>query len=89
MAIKYLSRGMEPVERLHVLISFTHIKSEAVINALVAHLAEGEGGGLPKSIAAGIHGVTLPNFAKAMRRLNKVAAKVERVKEIDARRKVV
>ena len=82
----YLLQGMEDAERFDILLSFTRIDSDDVKAALRDHLvkpAEGKPGGFSKTSAAQFNNVDVSNFDRALKRLNAVAAKVERVKEID------
>lgn len=90
---RYLLQGMEDPERLEILISFTRIASEDVKAALRDHLVKpdtGKAGGFSEDNAAQFNGVSASNFNRALKRLNIVAGKMERVKEIDwARQKSV
>lgn len=79
--MRYLTQGLESAERLELLLALTSIKSEDVKDALADHLVRG----LADATAAGLNGVTQSNFKRALNTLEAVAAKVERIKEIDWR----
>lgn len=82
----YLLQGMEDAERFDILLSFIRIDNENMKAALRDHLvkpAEGKPGGFSKRNAALFNDVDVSNFNRDLKRLNKVAAKIERLKEID------
>lgn len=80
--MKYLSRACESEKRLTLLISLTRINSEPVIQALRDHL-QTNWRGLSDTSAAALNGVQLPNFNRALKKLNDVAAIVEQIKDLD------
>lgn len=77
--MKYLYRASQTEERFALLLSLTKICSEDVIEALRDHLVKGATG----EYSATVNGVTTSNFQRAFNKLDKVAATVERIKEID------
>jgi len=79
--MRYLIQGSQTTERLELLLSLTRISSESVRDALSDYLVRG----LSDSLAASANGVLLPNFTKALKSLDQVAATVEKIKEIDWR----
>lgn len=77
--MNYLLPGSEPVERMNLIIWFTRMTSQPQIDALTEHYVNG----LPAERAAARFGIELPNFIRAQKRLEEVATKIERIKEID------
>lgn len=75
----YLLQGMEPEERVKLLLSLTKITSEPVCKALVDYLSKG----FTESEVVMINEVTQSNFNRALSTLEKVANTVEAIKEID------
>ena len=65
-----------------MLLSLTRINSDDVVAALYDHLVKGIG----ESSAAIMNGVSMSNFNRAFKKLDTVAASVERIKEIDLRK---
>lgn len=77
---KYLQQGGESAERFELILSLTDIRSEAIIDALRDHLVNG----WAAVTARTLNGVDKGNFSNALKAMNKKAAIVERVKELDA-----
>ena len=77
--MKVLQQGIEPVERVNILISFTSIESIDVKQALIDHLSRG----LSASASSAVNAVKPSNFSRALSILEEVAKKVEQIKEID------
>ncbi|AYV12337.1 MULTISPECIES: PapB/FocB family fimbrial expression transcriptional regulator [Shewanella] len=80
--MKHLIPGMESQERFELLISFTDITSEPMISALQDHYVKGH----PASVAAKINGIDPGNLSTNQKSMEQVAARIERVKEIDWQR---
>lgn len=80
--MKYLSQACESEQRLTLLLSLTSISSQPVIQALRDHL-QANWRGLSDTSAAALNGVQLPNFNRALKTLNAVAATVEQIKDLD------
>lgn len=80
--MKYLYKGSQSQERLDALLSFGKSTSEDIKAALSDYLVLGIG----KTNAATLNGVPRPNFTRALKRLEAVAEKVEKVKELDLKR---
>ena len=77
--MKYLLQGHESAERMEIIFSFTKMDSEPMKAAIIDHLVNGH----PKEFAAKTHLVLQPNFSRAMDKLNVIAGKIERIKELD------
>ncbi|SQD77838.1 PapB/FocB family fimbrial expression transcriptional regulator [Moritella yayanosii] len=77
--MKFLTKGLEPEERINLLLQLTKIGSENIKSALVDHLSKG----LTENDAAMLNNVSQQNFNRALKRLNGVAGIVEKVKELD------
>jgi len=77
--MKFLTKGLEPEERINLLLQLTKIGSENIRSALVDHLTKG----LTENDAAMLNDVSQQNFNRALKRLNDVAGVVEQVKELD------
>ena len=77
--MKYLFKGMQSQERFELLLSLTRIQSESVISALNDYLVRG----MDKKAAAVINGVEMPNLSAALTKLERKAAIVEKIKELD------
>lgn len=77
--MNYLLPGSEPLERMNLIIGFTKMAAGPQIDALLEHYVNG----LPAERAAARFGIELPNFIRAQKRLEEVATKIERIKEID------
>ena len=77
--MKFLSKGLEPEERINLLLQLTKIGSENIKSALVDHLSKG----LTENDAAMLNNVSQQNFNRALKRLNGVAGVVEQIKELD------
>lgn len=77
--MKYLHKGSQTQERLDVLLSFGKSTSEDVKAALSDYLVRG----ISKTNAATLNFVPAPNLTRALKRLEVVAVKVEKLKEID------
>ena len=77
--MKLLVKGIEPQERVNLIMQLTKIKSENIRSALIDHLSKG----LSVNDAAMLNDVPQQNFNRALKRLNEVAAVVEKIKEFD------
>ncbi len=77
--MNFLTKGLEPEERINLLLQLTKIGSENIRNALVDHLTKG----LAENDAAMLNDVSQQNFNRALKRLNVVAGVVEKIKELD------
>ncbi len=77
--MKYLLSGGESERRVDLLISLTKMDSENTISAIHDHLVKG----YKDTDAAHLNDVKLPNFNRAMTRLNNVASIVEKIKNED------
>ena len=74
-----LIKGIEPQERVNLIMKLTKIGSENIRSALIDHLSKG----LSENDAAMLNDVPQQNFNRALKRLNEVAAVVEKIKEFD------
>lgn len=77
--MRYLHKGSQSQERLDALLSFGKSTSEDIKAALSDYLVRGIG----KTNAATLNGVPGPNLTRALKRLEAVAGKVEKIKELD------
>jgi len=77
--MNYLYKGSQSQERLDTLLSFGKSTSEDIKAALSDYLVRG----ISKTNAATLNGVKGPNFTRALKRLEIVAGKIEKVKELD------
>jgi len=77
--MKMLVRGIEPQERVSLIMELTKIGSENIRSALIDHLSKG----LSENDAAMLNDVPQQNFNRALKRLNEIAAVVEKIKEFD------
>ncbi|MEI8668857.1 hypothetical protein WNY98_06410 [Pseudoalteromonas sp. AS71] len=77
--MNYLYKGSQSQERLDALLSFGKSTSEDIKAALSDYLVRG----ISKTNAATLNGVPGPNFTRALKRLEVVASKVEKIKELD------
>jgi len=77
--MKFLTKGLEPEERINLLLQLTKIGSVNIKSALVDHLTKG----LTENDAAMLNDISQQNFNRALKRLNRVAGIVEQVKELD------
>ena len=77
--MKFLTKGLEPEQRINLLLQLTKIGSENIKSALIDHLTKG----LAENDAAMLNDVSQQNFNRALKRLNSVADVVEKVKELD------
>ena len=77
--MKFLTKGLEPEERINLLLQLTKIGSENIKSALIDHLTKG----LTENDAAMLNDVPQQNFNRALKRLNSIAGVVEQVKELD------
>lgn len=75
--MKYLIRGGESKTRVDLIISLTKMDSENMISAIHDHLVKG----YQDTDASLLNDVKLPNFNKAMVRLNEIAGIVEDIKK--------
>ncbi len=79
---KALVQGMEPAEKIDILISFTDITSEDNKIALHRHYVHG----WPLTTAAESRGLDESNFRKTAKTLENAAVRLERYKEIEWQR---
>jgi hypothetical protein len=77
--MRFLSKGLEPEQRVNLLLQLTKIGSENIKSSLVDHLSKG----LTENDAAMLNDVSQQNFNRALKRLNDVACVVEQIKELD------
>lgn len=77
--MKYLHKGSQSQERLDALLSFGKSTSEDIKAALSDYLVRG----ISKTNAATLNSVKGPNFTRALKRIEIVASKVEKIKELD------
>ena len=77
--MKYLHKGSQSQERLDALLSFGKSTSEDIKAALSDYLVRG----ISKANAATLNFVPAPNLTRALKRLEVVAGKIERLKEMD------
>jgi len=82
--MKYLLAGSEPKARLHLMLKLTDITSENIISALEDHLVKGDS----LTYAASMNEVPKGNLSRNVKTLNGVAEIIERVKDIDYRKKL-
>jgi hypothetical protein len=71
--------GFESKQRIELLLSLTRINSPAVVAALTLHYSSA----LPAERAAARHHIALSNFMRGQIRLERVAATIESIKELD------
>lgn len=74
--------GFESPKRMALLLSFTRVKSRELVEALTLHYTTA----LPAERAAARCGIELPNLMRGQVRLEKIAAIVEEIKELDWQR---
>ena len=74
-----LVQGQESAERLSLLLELTRIDSDEVKQALRQHLTDG----MSLKAAPILNGIKQQNFNRSLKRLNEIAATVEKIKEID------
>lgn len=79
---KALIQGLEPAEKIDILISFTGITSEDNKIALHRHYVHG----WPLTTAAKSRGLDESNFRKTIKTLENAAVRIERYKEIEWQR---
>ncbi|MBB1338203.1 hypothetical protein [Pseudoalteromonas sp. SR44-2] len=79
--MKYLHKGTQSQERLDTLLSFGKSTSEDIKAALSDYLVRG----ISKTNAATLNGVPASNLTRALKRLEVVAGKIEKIKELDYR----
>ena len=77
--MSFLHKGSQSQERLDALLSFGKSTSENIKAALSDYLVRG----ISKTNAATLNGVPGPNFTRALKRLEVVAGKIEKIKELD------
>ena len=77
--MKFLTKGLEPEQRINLLLQLTKIGSENIKSALIDHLTKG----LAENDAAMLNDVSQQNFNRALKRLNIVTGVVEQIKELD------
>lgn len=71
--------GFESKQRIELLLSLTRITSPEVVAALTLHYSSA----LPAERAAARHHIALSNFMRGQTRLERVAATIESIKELD------
>lgn len=76
--MRHLIQGGKCDEGLKLLLSLTSISSEDVKAALHDHLVKG----LSDTLSAQVNGVALPNFNRALNRLEEAEQTVERLIEL-------
>ena len=77
--MKYLVQGHESKQRIELLLELTNIRSEALKQSLMLYLVD-------SVIAQKSYiraGVNQQNFARGLKRLEFVASRVEKIKELD------
>ncbi|ALQ08477.1 hypothetical protein D172_010615 [Pseudoalteromonas sp. Bsw20308] len=79
--MNYLYKGSQSQERLNALLSFGKSTSEDIKAALNDYLVRG----ISKTNAATLNGVPASNLTRALKRLEVVAGKIEKIKELDYR----
>lgn len=72
-------QGLEPKERVQLLLKLTRIDSDNIRSALIDHLCKGH----KEDDAAMLNDVPRQNFNIALKRLNGVAGVVEQIKVLD------
>lgn len=77
--MKYVTQGSQSAARLALLLRFTKIESEDMIDALNDYLVKG----LASSTAADINGVDRANLNRAIKTINDMAEIVEAIKDHD------
>ena len=77
--MQFLTKGLEPEERINLLLQLTKIGSENIKSALVDHLTKG----LAENDAAMLNDVSQQKFNRALKRLNGVTGVVEQIKALD------
>ena len=77
--MRYITQGMVKPEKFDILFRLAGFKSDSVIEALRDYLVKG----YAPSVASDLNGVQRSNFSRDYKKLNTVAADVERCKEID------
>jgi hypothetical protein len=77
--MKRLICGLEPQERVELLMGQTGIRSERVKSALLDHLVKG----YPIAQAAIVNGETDSNVRRGLEVVERMADMVEKVKELD------
>lgn len=79
LIMNYLIQGLEPAEKIEILISETNIRSSDSKLALAAHYVKG----VPLEIVTTLYGVDMSNLKRSMKLVNKVAGKYTRCAELD------
>lgn len=77
--MNYLIQGGESPKRLKLLVSLTRIDSKGICEALEDYYVFG----FQDSVAIARNSIDAGKFSRARKRLESVAATVERIKEID------
>ncbi len=77
--LKALHPGMEPRERIEILLWFTSITSEKIIKGLTLVLADG----FSQELAADTLSIPQGNLNRALSTLNEVAEQGEKLKAFD------
>lgn len=76
--IQIITRGGGNLERLKILLSLTSIKSERVIKGVTFYHVNGL-----TDETLGALGYDIPNIRRAVKKVNEIASKVEKIKELD------
>jgi len=77
--MKHLVQGAEKTEKIDLLISLTSLDSEDMRSAMVDHFCRN----MKRSDSALINNVKEPNLSRDIKKINEVAGKLERLKEMD------
>ncbi|MDG1996107.1 MAG: hypothetical protein P8J14_06425 [Emcibacteraceae bacterium] len=77
--MKYLVQGLEPKQKIELLVSMTKIDSENIISALIDHLNRN----FSVNQSAMLNDCKQPNVAVALKSLNEMAEKVEKINELN------
>ncbi len=77
--MNYLIKGEELKEKIEILISLTGLDSEPMEAAMVDHFCRN----MSKSHAAALNGVQQSNLSRDIKKIDIVAGKLERLKELD------
>ena len=79
--MKYLSQGLECKRKVDLLLGLTNITSDGIVAALTDHLVRN----FKQSHAASINGIKSSHLSDALKVLNGVAEKVEKINELKYR----
>tara|TARA_R110000764_G_scaffold30729_4_gene71037 strand:- start:13 stop:303 length:291 start_codon:yes stop_codon:yes gene_type:complete len=81
--LNVLIQGCESAERMEIIMSLVSFRSKQIIKYLNLHYVEGMSDDIVTMI------IDAGNWARAVKKLNEVAHKIERIKEIDGCVKVL